>query len=74
MRRHRQLRAVHRAYACIEKLIDPQRVQDTEEACANRSELSALVQVVNEELHRRIETADATVQSLRVAVGEDAAP
>ena len=67
------LRVVQRAYACIEKLIDPQRVQDTEEVCPNRSELSALVQVVNEELHRRIETADAAVRSLRVAVSEGGA-
>jgi hypothetical protein len=67
------LRAVQRAYACIEKLIDPQRVQDTEEVRPNRSELSALVQVVNEELHRRIETADAAVRALRVAVGEGGA-
>ncbi len=66
------LHAVRRAYACIEKLIVAQRAGDMEDLCPSRTELGALVQVVNEELQRRIEAADATVQSLRVAVSEDA--
>jgi hypothetical protein len=64
------LHAVHRAYACLEKLIVPQGVNDTEEVYPTRTELSALVRVVNEELQRRIETADTTMQSLRVALSE----
>jgi hypothetical protein len=64
------LHAVHRAYACLEKLIVPQGVNDTEEVYPTRTELSALVRVVNEELQRRIETADATMQSLRIASSE----
>jgi hypothetical protein len=38
-----------------------------------RTELSALVRVVNEELQRRVETADTTMQSLRVALSEGGA-
>lgn len=62
------LHEVQRAYAGLEKLIVPQGMSDTEEVYPTRSELSALVRVVNEELRRRIETAESTVQSLRVAV------
>ena len=64
------LHAVHRAYACIDKLIAPQHVNDTEELCTTRTELSALLRLANEELQRRIETADATMQSLREVLGE----
>lgn len=67
------LRGLHRAYACIEKLIVPQGVNDTEEVYPTRTELSALVQVVNEELQRRVETADTTLQSLRAALIEGSA-
>ncbi|MET3373844.1 hypothetical protein ABIC89_002907 [Variovorax boronicumulans] len=64
---------MQRAYACIEKLIVPQRVWETEEVFPTRTELGALVRLVNEELLRRIEAADATAQSLRAALGEGAA-
>jgi hypothetical protein len=67
------LHVVQRAYACLQKLIGPQHTSDAEEVCPSRTELSALVGLVNEELQRRIETADATMQSLRVALsGRDA--
>ena len=67
------LRVVQRAYACLEKLIGPQQTSDAEEVCPNRMELSALVGLVNEELLRRIEAADAAIQSLRVALSEGGA-
>ena len=67
------LHVVRRAYACLEKLIGPQHTSDTEEVYPNRTELSALVGLVNEELRRRIETADSTMQSLRVALSEGCA-
>jgi hypothetical protein len=67
------LHAVHRAYACLEKLIVPQRVHDAEEVYPTRTELGALVRLVNEELQRRIETAEATIQSWRAAAGEGSA-
>jgi hypothetical protein len=67
------LHVVQRAYACLEKLIGPQHTSDAEEVCPSRTELSALVGLVNEELQRRIDTANATMQSLRVALsGRDA--
>jgi hypothetical protein len=61
------IRHVHCASACLEKLILPQRVNDTEEMHPTRSELGALMRLVNEELHRRIDAADATIRSLRSA-------
>ena len=64
------LRVVQRAYACIERFIDPQRLGDADEVCLSRSELGALVGLVNDELQRRIEAADATAQSLRIALNE----
>ena len=63
------LNVVRLAYACIEKLVVPQHVNDTEELHPIRTELGALMRLVNEELQRRIETADATMQSLRLALG-----
>ncbi|WP_432726690.1 hypothetical protein [Variovorax sp. W6] len=62
------LHEMRHAYAGLERLIGPQRVNETEEVCSSRSELSALVRVVNEELRRRIEAAEGTLQSLRAAV------
>lgn len=62
------LHDVRLAYACIEKLVDPQLVSDSEEVHPIRTELSALIRLVNEELQRRIETAETTMQSLRAAV------
>ena len=68
------LHVVRRANACLEKLIGPQHTSDTEEVCPSRTELSALVGLVNEELRRRIETADTTMQSLRVALRAGGVP
>ncbi|WP_454905734.1 hypothetical protein [Variovorax gossypii] len=62
------LQVVRRAYTCLEKLIAPHHVNDTEEVYPTRTEFSALVWLVNEELGRRIEAADITIQSLRIAL------
>ncbi|WP_233101495.1 hypothetical protein [Variovorax sp. IB41] len=62
------LREVHRAYACIEKLIVSPEPGDAEELNPTRNELSALVRVVNEELSRRIESVDKAVQAMRAAM------
>lgn len=59
------IRGAHQAYACLEKLIVPLRANDCEEVYPTRSELGALVRLVNEELQRSIEAADSTVNSLR---------
>jgi hypothetical protein len=69
------LHDVRLAYACIEKLVVPTHASDAEDAPPLRTELSALMRLVNEALQRRIETADATMQALRLAVNKaDAAP
>ncbi len=65
------LHELQRAYAGLEKLIVSQSVNDTEEIYPTRTELGALVRVVNEELKRRIETVDTALQSLRTALSED---
>ncbi|MGF6348363.1 hypothetical protein [Variovorax sp. W2I14] len=62
------LRVVQRAYACLEKLIGPPHPNDAEEIYPNRTEFSALMGLINEELQRRIESVDATMQSLHVAL------
>ncbi|MDM0010372.1 hypothetical protein QTI51_36195 [Variovorax sp. J22G73] len=62
------IRNVHCACACLEKLILPQRVDETEDVHPTRSELGALMRLVNEEMHRRIDAADATIKSLRSAI------
>jgi len=64
------LHELRRAYAGLEKLIATQAVTDTEEIHPTRTELSALVRVVNDELQRRIETADITVQMLRAVLSK----
>ncbi|MDQ0606870.1 hypothetical protein QFZ83_001041 [Variovorax sp. W1I1] len=68
------LRVVQRAYACLEKLIGPQHASDTEEFGPDRTELCALVGLVNEALERSIGATDITVQSLRAALDGGAAP
>jgi len=45
-------------------------MNDTEEIYPTRTELGALMRVVNEELQRRLEAADATMQSLRIHLSE----
>ncbi|MDQ0072704.1 hypothetical protein J2W34_004509 [Variovorax boronicumulans] len=67
------LRAAQRAYACLEKLIAPQHTSDTEEVYPSRTELSALMAVINEELQRRIEAAGTTTHALRLALSKGGA-
>ena len=67
------IRDVHCACEGLEKLIAPQRVNDCEEIYPTRSELSALVRLVNEALQRRIDAAQATVQAMRGALRKGSA-
>ncbi len=62
------LRDVQRAYVGLEKLLVPHGAKDSEEVYPTRSELSALVRLVNDALLQRIEIVDATVQSARDAM------
>ena len=68
------LQSMQRAYSCLEKLIVQQEVGDAQELYPSRAELAALVGVVNEELQRRIDAADATAQSLRYGLGKSGTP
>jgi hypothetical protein len=62
------LREVLRAYACLEKLIAPLELGDTEQINSTRSELSALLRLVNEEMGRRVEVVDETAHAMRAAL------
>lgn len=62
------LREVLCAYVCLERLIAPLELTDTEQFGPTRTELSALVRVVNEEMSRRIEAADKTAHAVREAL------
>ena len=61
------LREVLCAYACLEKLIAPLELDDTEQINPTRTELSALLHLVNEEMERRIEVVERTTHAMRAA-------
>ena len=62
------LREVLCAYTCLEKLIAPLEVGDTEQLGPTRTELGSLVRLVNEEMSRRIEAADSATRAMRAAL------
>ena len=62
------LREVLRAYGCLETLIAPLEVSDTEQLDTTRSELGALLRMINDELSRRIESVDKTVHAIRAVL------
>jgi hypothetical protein len=64
------LREVLCAYTCIEKLIEPLELGDSELIGPTRTELGALVRLVNEEMGRRIDLIDRTLQSIRSVLSE----
>jgi hypothetical protein len=66
------LRELLSAYTCVEKLIEPAELGDSNLVNPTRTELGALVRVVNEEMERRIDSIDKTLQSMRSAL--DAQP
>lgn len=59
------LREVWRAYVCLEKLLVPLELADTEQVYPTRTELSSLVRLINDEMHRRIELIDTTLHAAR---------
>jgi hypothetical protein len=63
------LRELLSAYTCIEKLVQPVEFSDTD-LNPTGAELSALVRVVNEEMERRIDSIDKTLQSMRSVLEE----
>ncbi|NVM87676.1 hypothetical protein FHT32_001315 [Variovorax sp. SG517] len=62
------LREVLCAYTCLEKLIAPLEVGDTEQLGPTRTELGSLVRLVNEEMSRRVEAADSATRAMRAAL------
>lgn len=66
------LNEVMRAYAALEKLVDTGVVSDSEELAPTRSELSALLRLLNEALASRISTVNDVAGTLRVALQAEA--
>lgn len=62
------LRAAHRAYACVQSLLTPSYLQEIEEFRIQPIELSALMEVVNAEMVRRMQTVTDAIQSVREAL------
>jgi predicted RNA-binding protein YlqC (UPF0109 family) len=62
------LREVLCAYVRLEKLIVPLEVSDTEQLNPTRSELSALVRLINDEMGRRIDAVGKTVHAMRATL------
>ncbi|MFM9923541.1 hypothetical protein VLK31_11175 [Variovorax sp. H27-G14] len=59
------LNEVLHAYACLEKLIEPAELGDTEQVNPSRTELAALVGMVNLEMSRRLAVIETTLESMR---------
>ncbi|HEY2418824.1 MAG TPA: hypothetical protein VGH84_12950, partial [Steroidobacteraceae bacterium] len=59
------LRAAHRAYACVQSFLTPSYLQEIEEFRIQPIELSALMEVVNAEMVRRMQTVTDAIQSVR---------
>lgn len=67
------LRDVLRAYVGLEKMIEPSGADDKGELHSTRNELSALMRLLNADLHLRIEAADTAIQSAREVLGQEKA-
>ncbi|WP_286185620.1 hypothetical protein [Acidovorax cavernicola] len=62
------LNAVMRAYTALEKLVDTGALNDSEEFAPTRTELSALLRLLNEALMTRIATVNTTAGAVRDAL------
>lgn len=62
------LRAAHRAYACVQSFLTPSYLQEIEEFRIQPIELSALMEVINAEMVRRMQTVTAAIQAAREAL------
>lgn len=62
------LRAAHRAYACVQSFLTPSYLQEIEEFRIQPIELSALMEVVNAEMVRRMQTVTDAIRSVREAL------
>lgn len=62
------LHDVMRAYTALEKLIDPSALNDSEVLTPSRTELSALLRLLNDTLLVRIDTVNAATVAVREAL------
>lgn len=62
------LNEVLRAYTALEKLVAPADLQDCETLTPSRTELSALLYVLNEALTSRIATVHAAAEAMHLAL------
>lgn len=62
------LHEVLRAYTALEKLVDTSALNDSEALTPNRTELSALLRLLNEALMARIATVNTAAAAMREAL------
>lgn len=62
------LNEVMRAYSALEKLIDTNAAYDSEDLAPSRTELSALLRLLNEALTSRVGIVNAAAGALRTAL------
>ncbi|SEI97572.1 MULTISPECIES: hypothetical protein [unclassified Variovorax] len=62
------LHEVMHAYTALEKLVDTAALNDSEVLATNRTELSALLRLLNEALMARIGTVNSAAAALREAL------
>lgn len=68
------LNEVLRAYTALEKLVEPAGLQDCETLTPSRTELSALLCLLNRALRSRIDTIHAAAITLHEAIEEAVQP
>lgn len=68
------LNEVLRAYTALEKLVEPASLHDCETLAPTRTELSALLRLLNQALMFRIDTIHAAALTLRGAIEDASQP
>lgn len=66
-----KLNDVMRAYAALRKLVDTSALNDSEELTPSRTELSALLGVLNDALTARIDTVNGATSAVREALRQN---
>ena len=65
------LNEVLRAYTALERLVDTSALNDSESLATNRTELSALLRLLNEALLVRIDTVNGATSAVREALRQN---
>ncbi|MFS2048587.1 hypothetical protein ACEN9J_15495 [Variovorax sp. Varisp41] len=68
------LNEVLRAYTALEKLVEPASLHDCETLTPSRTELSALLRLLNQALMFRIDTIHAAALTLRESIEDASQP